>query len=65
MPKQKTNRAAAKRFHVTASGKIKHKQQGMRHKLEKKAKDRKRDLRQAGYLEGVNEDQVARMIPWK
>ena len=65
MPKQKTNRSAAKRFSKTASGLIKHKKKGLRHKLEGKSKDRKRDLRRAGYLEGANADQVARMIPWK
>ena len=65
MPKMKTNRAAAKRFSKTGTGKIKHKQKGLRHKLEGKSKDRKRDLRRAGYLEGANADQIARLIPWK
>ena len=65
MPKMKTNRAAAKRFDKTASGKIKHKQKGLRHKLEGKSKDRKRDLRRAGYLEGAHAENVERLIPWK
>jgi large subunit ribosomal protein L35 len=65
MPKMKTNRAAAKRFSKTATGKIKHKRKNLRHKLEGKSKDRKRDLRRAGYLEGGQAEQVERMIPWK
>lgn len=65
MPKQKTNRSAAKRFSKTGTGLIKHKKKGLRHKLEGKSKDRKRNLRKAGYLEGGQADQVARMIPWK
>ena len=38
MPKMKTKRAAAKRFRVTANGKLKYKKMGMRKKLSKKGK---------------------------
>ena len=42
MPKQKSKRAARKRFFVTNSGHIKHAQQNRRHILTKKSTKRKR-----------------------
>lgn len=45
MPKIKTRSGAKKRLKVTASGKIKHKKQGLRHILTKKPSKRKRTLR--------------------
>ena len=47
MPKMKTNRAAAKRFRVTASGKVKHKKAYARHHAWAKNRKQKRHLRQA------------------
>ena len=44
MPKMKTNRSAAKRFKVTATGKIMHKCSGKRHNLRKKSVKAKRKL---------------------
>lgn len=44
MPKVKTNRAAAKRFKVTASGKLKRAHAYANHILTKKSKKRKRNL---------------------
>lgn len=44
MPKVKTNSAAKKRFHFTASGKIKRKSAFKNHILTKKSKKRKRHL---------------------
>mgnify|MGYP003683164817 CR=1 FL=1 len=44
MPKVKTNRAAAKRFKVTASGKLKRAHAYHNHILTKKSKKRKRNL---------------------
>ncbi|MGE6335261.1 50S ribosomal protein L35, partial [Stenotrophomonas sp. NPDC077659] len=48
MPKIKTNRAAAKRFRKTASGKYKCGHANRSHILTKKATKRKRNLRQCG-----------------
>lgn len=45
MPKLKSNRGAAKRFKVTASGKVKRGQSHKRHILTKKSSKRKRHLR--------------------
>ena len=47
MPKMKTKRAAAKRFKVTGTGKIKRFKAYKRHILTKKSTKRKRDLRQS------------------
>ncbi|MFN3921735.1 MAG: 50S ribosomal protein L35 [Caldimicrobium sp.] len=44
MTKMKTNRSAAKRFKVTATGKILHKKSGKRHLLRKKSSKSKRAL---------------------
>ena len=50
MPKMKTKKAAAKRFSLTATGKIKHKKMNLRHILTKKSAKRKMHLRQVGVL---------------
>jgi large subunit ribosomal protein L35 len=44
MPKVKTNRAAAKRFTITSSGKLKRAHAYANHILTKKSKKRKRNL---------------------
>jgi large subunit ribosomal protein L35 len=50
MPKMKTNKAAAKRLKVTASGKLKYKKAGSGHLLSSKSRKRKRNLRKDGVL---------------
>ena len=47
MPKQKTHRGAAKRFKITASGKVMRHQSMHSHILTKKTTKRKRNLRKA------------------
>lgn len=47
MPKQKTHKGAAKRFKVTASGKVTRHQAMHSHILTKKTTKRKRNLRKA------------------
>ena len=44
MPKQKTNKAAKKRFKVTAGGKVRARHANSSHILEKKSPKRKRDF---------------------
>ena len=44
MPKQKTKRAATKRFKVTGAGKLMRRHAMKAHKLEKKSAKRKRDF---------------------
>ena len=65
MPKIKTNRAAAKRFSVTGSGKIKYKKRGLRHCLEHVSKDTKRGLGKTGYIHPADHDNVRILIPFK
>lgn len=50
MPKMKTNSSAKKRFKVTATGKIIHKQAGKRHNLGSKSQSRIRKLRNSAVL---------------
>jgi large subunit ribosomal protein L35 len=62
--KMKTRRAAAKRFSVTGSGKIKFKRSKMRHILAKKSQKMKRRLRKTGILVPADVKLVRRCIPY-
>ena len=65
MPKMKTNSGAKKRFKVTASGKIKHKQAGKRHNLGKKSQKRIRNLRKGAILsKGHTESVLTYKMPY-
>ena len=63
-PKMKTNRAAAKRFTVTGSGRIKFKSKGTRHCLSNKSRKKKRQKRRANYMRKGDAKLVARLIPY-
>ena len=60
--KLKTKRAAAKRFKLTATGKIKRNKSMKRHILTKKAPGRKRALGKAGLVSDADVEQVKRML---
>ncbi|MFH1807362.1 MAG: 50S ribosomal protein L35 [Pseudomonadota bacterium] len=62
--KMKTKRAAAKRFSVTGSGRIKRNAAKRRHILSHKSRKLKRHLRQDKYIAAVDERQVRRLIPY-
>ncbi|MBE9536687.1 MAG: 50S ribosomal protein L35 [Proteobacteria bacterium] len=64
MPKMKTNRGAAKRFKLTASGKIKRKKAGLNHILTKKSKTLKRNMRQDGVINASDKKAIKRLIPY-
>jgi len=64
MPKIKTNRGAAKRFKVTASGRFKRTQSHHRHILTKKSTKRKRQLRSPSLIAECDTAMVRRMIPY-
>jgi large subunit ribosomal protein L35 len=64
MPKIKTNRAAAKRFRKTASGKIKCGHAFRSHILTKKSTKLKRGLRSKNHLKACDAPGVARMLPY-
>ena len=51
MPKIKTNRAAAKRFKATGTGKLKRNKAYRRHILTKKTTKNKRNLRKAAMMD--------------
>ncbi|HED09423.1 MAG TPA: 50S ribosomal protein L35 [Caldithrix abyssi] len=62
MPKMKSNRGAAKRFRVTASGKVKHHSNFHSHILTKKSTKRKRNLRKESMVSAADTPRVKRMI---
>ena len=62
MPKMKTNRGAAKRFKVTATGKIKRKQAFRSHILSTKTTKRKRQLRKGILVAKPDLDNVRKML---
>lgn len=64
MPKLKTHRGAAKRFKVTASGKIKRAHCNKNHILNKKDRKRKRNLRQGAYVDKAMEKSIRKLIPY-
>ena len=63
MPKMKTNRAAAKRFKRTGSGKVKRRKAFHTHILTKKSTKRKRNLRKATLVSSADRDRVEGMLP--
>ena len=65
MPKIKTNRAAAKRFKVTGTGKLKRNKAYKRHILTKKTTKRKRHLRKQAYCSKANAAVIKKLIPYK
>jgi large subunit ribosomal protein L35 len=64
MPKMKTKKSASKRYHVTGTGKVRFKKQGLRHILTKKNAKRKRRLRLSATLSPVETRRVKRLLPY-
>ena len=64
MPKLKTNRAAAKRFKKTGTGKLKRNKAYKRHILTKKTTKKKRDLRKAAMMDKTNEKVMKKNLPY-
>ncbi len=62
MPKVKTNRAAAKRFKVTSTGRIKRKHAFKNHILTKKEKKRKRRLEKMTLVHKTDEPRVKNLL---
>jgi len=62
--KVKTNRGAAKRFKVTASGKVRRNRSGKSHLNVKKSRKRKRRLISPTYIEGVSAKRIKKIIPY-
>ncbi len=62
MPKIKTNRGAAKRFRLTASGKIRRNKAYKSHILTKKSTKRKRNLRKSTIASVADSRRIKRML---
>jgi large subunit ribosomal protein L35 len=64
MPKMKTKKSASKRYHITGTGKVRYKKQGLRHILTKKNAKRKRRLRLSATLSPVESKRVKQLMPY-
>ena len=64
MPKLKTKRAAAKRFKVTGTGKLKRSKAYKRHILTKKTTKNKRNLRKATIVDSSNVKTMKKVLPY-
>ncbi|HYO63507.1 MAG TPA: 50S ribosomal protein L35 [Pyrinomonadaceae bacterium] len=64
MPKLKTHKGAAKRFRVTANGKVKRGHSHGRHILTKKTAKRKRNLDIDTLVSEADQQRVERMLPY-
>ncbi len=64
MPKVKTHRGAAKRFSLTASGKVKRSKAFASHILTKKTTKRKRNLRKSTLVDSANSREIKKLIPY-
>jgi large subunit ribosomal protein L35 len=62
--KLKTHKGAAKRFKVTATGKVKRRHAFARHILTKKSAGRKRKLSKSTVLSEADAPKVRRMLPY-
>jgi large subunit ribosomal protein L35 len=64
MPKVKTNRAAAKRFRITKTGKFKRSKAFNRHLKTAKSSKRRRNLRKSGMVDSTDQARVQGMLPY-
>lgn len=62
MPKQKTHKGMKKRFKVSASGKVKHRNAFRGHLLSGKNGKRKRHLRKDGVVVGAEAKQIRTLL---
>lgn len=62
MPKMKTRKSVAKRFKLTATGKIKRACAGRGHLLSSKSRKRKRHLRKGALVSGADYRRIASQL---
>ena len=62
MPKMKTRRGAAKRFKLTASGKLKRNKANHRHMLVRRSNKAKRKMRQSDFVAAGDRRNGRRML---
>ncbi|MEW6296997.1 MAG: 50S ribosomal protein L35 [Thermodesulfobacteriota bacterium] len=64
MPKVKTRRGAAKRFKVTATGKVRRRRAYLRHILSTKPRKQKRRLGRPALVSAADQKAIKRLIPY-
>ena len=64
MPKEKTSRAAAKRFKKTGTGQLKRMKAYKSHILTKKSQKRKRNLRKSIITDATNVKSMKKILPY-
>jgi large subunit ribosomal protein L35 len=64
MPKMKSNRAAKKRFKITASGKVRRSKGGGNHGMQEKSRKRLRRLRNNDMVDKTFEKRIKLMLPY-
>jgi large subunit ribosomal protein L35 len=64
MPKMKTNRAAAKRFRITGTGRVRRSKSGLNHIMQEKSRKRLRRLRKNDMVHGSFEKRIKLMLPY-
>ena len=64
MPRMKTSRAAAKRFKLTGTGKLKSSKAYKRHISTKKSTKTKRNLRKAAMTDQTNVKNMKKILPY-
>jgi large subunit ribosomal protein L35 len=64
MPKLKSSKAAAKRFSITGTGKLKRMKAYKSHILTKKSAKRKRNLRKAAMTDSTNIKNMKKILPY-
>ena len=62
MPKMKTRKTVAKRFKVTATGKLLRRSTGMNHLMRKKSPSRQRNLQNGAELLPGDKQRILRML---
>lgn len=64
MTKMKTNRAAAKRFKVTGSGKVRRPKCGAQHNMNGKSRKRLRRLRNNDMVPAAMQERIKILLPY-
>ena len=64
MPKLKTNKAAKKRYSLTATGKVKRTTANRRHLLANKTKRQKMTARHGSYADKTCENTIKKLLPY-
>ncbi|HWL84911.1 MAG TPA: 50S ribosomal protein L35 [Polyangiaceae bacterium] len=64
MPKMKTNKAAAKRFRVSGTGRVRRPKQGGNHGMQEKSRKRLRRLRKNDMVDKTLQKKIRSLLPY-